>query len=493
MVPHAKPTQVDQANVRGMVTLPDRRSFLQHTACGLGAAALSQLLAEDGFARSTNEFSDPLHPRSPHFQPRAKRVIFLFMAGAPSQVDLFTPKPAMRRLHEQPIPASFLEGLDDSVLKANARVFASPRTFSKHGDCGMDFSDYLPNLATCADEVCMIRSVTTDTANHHPGQLLMNCGQPVFGLPSMGSWLSYGLGSECRDLPGFVVLLSKNGSGDLGGSSLWSNAFLPAVHRGVTFRSQGDSILHLSSPTGVTNRMQQERIAAIQQFNQLRMEQQPDSEIASRIASYELAYRMQVAAPDMLDLSGESAETLERYGVDDKVMGTYGRNCLMARRLVERGVRFVQLYHYTWDDHANLNVKLKENCQITEQPTATLIHDLRERGLLEDTLVVWGGEFGRTPMAEVRRGSSPGKEGRDHHPFSFTMLMAGGGVKAGFTLGDTDEIGYHVTEQPVHVHDIQATILHCLGVDHERLTFRHQGRDFRLTDVAGNVVRDILA
>ena len=239
--------------------------------------------------------------------------------------------------------------------------------------------------------------------------------------------------------------------------------------------------------------MQQERIAAIQQFNQLRMEQQPDSEIASRIASYELAYRMQVAAPDMLDLSGESAETLERYGVDDKVMGTYGRNCLMARRLVERGVRFVQLYHYTWDDHANLNVKLKENCQITEQPTATLIHDLRERGLLEDTLVVWGGEFGRTPMAEVRRGSSPGKEGRDHHPFSFTMLMAGGGVKAGFTLGDTDEIGYHVTEQPVHVHDIQATILHCLGVDHERLTFRHQGRDFRLTDVAGNVVRDILA
>ncbi len=472
--------------------LRQRRCFLQKTACGIGSMALGELLAQEGSTTPLTNLPDPLRPKPTHFQPRAKNVIFIFMAGAPSQLDLFNPKPKMKHLHGDPIPSSVLERLDDALIKGSARVFASPRKFTKHGQAGMDFSDYLPNLATCADELCMLRSVVSDTANHHPGQLLMNCGQPVFGLPSMGSWLTYGLGSESRELPGFVVMLSKNGSGDLGGSSLWSNAFLPATYRGVTFRSTGDAILHLSNPPGVSDPLQEERIATIRDLNQLRLDDFGDREIASRMASYELAFRMQAEAPELLDLSEESANTLEMYGVQNKMTGVFGRNCLMARRMVERGVRFVQLYHYTWDDHVDLNTKLKQNCEMTEQPTAALIKDLRQRGLLDDTLIVWGGEFGRTPMAEVRRGNAPGKEGRDHHPFGFTMLMAGGGIKPGFIFGDTDELGYHATDSPVHVHDLQATILHCLGLDHQRLTYRHQGRDFRLTDVAGNVIKEIL-
>jgi hypothetical protein len=483
-----------------------RREFLRHCACGLGTIGLSHLLASEGLTADTapspalngterrSSGTNPLAPRAPHFAPRAKNVIFLFMAGAPSQLDLFDPKPKMKELHGQPVPASIVAGLNDALIRGSARIFASPRTFTKHGQCGMEFSDYLPHLATCADEICMLRAVHTDVSNHHPGQLLVNCGQPRFGLPSMGAWVTYGLGSASQSLPGFVVLLSRSTpTGDLGGSALWGSGFLPASYRGVTFRSQGEPILHLSNPEGVSRATQRARLAAIQDLNRMRLAQTGDREIAARIASYELAFRMQSAAPELLDFSQEPQHTLDAYGINNETTRWFGSNCLLARRMVERGVRFVQLYHYTWDDHADLNRKLKHNCDMTEQPAAALIQDLRRRGLLDETLVVWGGEFGRTPMNEVRRGNSPGHEGRDHHPFAYTMLMAGGGVRGGQVIGKTDELGYHGIEDPVHVHDIQATILHLLGLDHKRLTYRFQGRDFRLTDVAGEVVAKALA
>ncbi len=464
-----------------------RRCFLQQSGCGLGSVALANLMAGQRSFAADNE-TPSLAPQAPHHQPTAKNVIFLFMAGAPSQLDLFDPKPEMQRLHGQPVPESFLKGLTDSLIKGSARVMASPRKFSRHGQSGMDFSDYLPRLATCADDLCMLRAMHTDVANHDPAQLLMQCGVPRFGLPSMGSWVTYGLGSESQELPGFIVLLSNNGPGDIAGTALWDNAFLPSTYRGVTFRSEGDPILHLASPPGFTRDEQRERLTVINDLNRTRQETQPDPEISSRIAAYELAFRMQAAAPDLVSFSNETKETLENYGIGDPKQDTFARNCLLARRMVERGVRFVQLYHYTWDDHSNLNDRLKMNCGKTDRPAAALIQDLKQRGLLDDTLVIWGGEFGRTPMNEVRRGNSPGAEGRDHHADAFTMLMAGGGVKGGQIIGETDELGYHPTKDPMHVNDLQATILHALGLDHERLTFRHQGRDHRLTDVAGQVI-----
>jgi len=470
-----------------------RRCFLERSGYGIGGMALAQLMAAEGQAARKTSPMDLLAPRSPHFAPRAKNVIFLFMAGAPSQLDLFDPKPKLVQLHNKPVPESFLSGLDDALIKGSARVWASPRPFRQYGQAGMAFSDYLPNMASCADHWCMVRSMVAEVSNHHPAQQMMNTGVPRFGLPSMGSWATYGLGSESKDLPGFVVLLSRNGSGDLGGTALWSNAFLPAAHRGVTFRSSGDAILHLGNPSGISRSQQTDRLAAIRQMNQLRFQQKQDPEILSRIASYEMAFRMQSSAPQLLDFADESQATLEEYGIEDEKSQWFGTNCLLARRMVERGVRFVQLYHYTWDDHSNLNKRLKSNCEMTERGVAALVKDLDRRGLLDETLVVWGGEFGRTPMYEVRRGTSPGSEGRDHHPFGFTMLMAGGGVKPGFIHGATDELGYHAVENPVTVHDLQATILHLLGLDHERLTYRFQGRDFRLTDVAGNVITEVIA
>jgi hypothetical protein len=474
-----------------------RRCFLRQAACGLGTIALAQLLQPSAAAEAPTPL-DPLAPKPPHFKPQAKNVIFLFMAGAPSQLDLFDPKPQMQRLHGEKVPESFLKGLNDSLIKGSARVMASPRRFSRHGQCGMDFSDYLPNLATCADELCMIRSMHTDTANHDPAQLLMQCGIPRFGAPSMGSWITYGLGSESANLPGFAVMLSNNGPGDIAGTALWDNAFLPPAYRGVTFRSQGEPILHLASPEGFTPARQRERLSAIGDLNRLRFAEQADPEIPARIAAYELAFRMQSAAPELVDFSRETKATLEAYGIGvgiekDATADAFARNCLLARRMVERGVRFVQLYHFTWDDHANLNANLKVNCDKTDRPAAALIHDLKQRGLLDETLVIWGGEFGRTPMNEVRRGNVPGREGRDHHTAAFTMLLAGGGVRGGQTIGRTDDLGYHAVEAPVHVHDLQATILHALGLDHEALTYRHQGRDHRLTDVAGEVVRKVFA
>jgi len=457
-----------------------RRRFLQETACGLGSIALWQLMADEAIAK-------------PHFAPRAKNVIFLFMPGAPSQLDLMDPKPAMQKYHGQPVPAHMLDGLDDGLIRGSARIFASPRTFRQYGQSGMAYSDYIPHLGKIADDICLIRSMHTDIANHTPAQLLMNCGLPIFGHPSMGSWVSYGLGSENQNLPGFVVMTSNSGSGIDAGTANWSSGFLPSEHRGVTFRASADPVLHLRSPKGVSAASQRARLDAIGDLNRIHQTKVGDPEIASRIAAYEMAFRMQSAAPELLDFSGETKATREMYGIDNDTTRAFSTNCLLARRMVERGVRFVQLYHSTWDDHSNLNTKLKENCDMTDRGAVALVMDLKQRGLLDETLVVWGGEFGRTPMNEVRRGNTLGKEGRDHHPFAFSMWLAGGGIKPGQIIGGTDELGYHITRDPIHVHDLQATLLHCLGLNHEHLTFRHQGRDFRLTDVSGEVMTNLLA
>ncbi len=479
--------------VPDILALEARRRFLRDCTGGLGVAALTQLLAQDGLQAETGLVDPAAVASSATVRPLAKRVIFIFMAGGPSQMDLFDPKPLTAKLHGQPVPTSFLTDLDDPLIKGSARVWASPRTFTKHGQCGMDFSDYLPHLATHADDLCMLRAVHTDVSNHHPAQLLMNCGTILFGHPSMGAWLTYGLGSDADDLPGFVVLLSNSGHGVDGGTSLWTNGFLPAKHRGVTFRSQGTPILHLSNPEGLSREAQRARLDAVRALNKERFSATGDTEIASRIASYELAFRMQMAAPELVDFSRETPSTLRMYGLNNERTRWFGSNCLLARRMAERGVRFIQLYHSTWDDHSNLNRNLKTNCDMTDRPAAALLRDLKQRGLLDDTLVIWGAEFGRTPMHEVRRGFAPGSEGRDHHPFAFTMLMAGGGVRGGQIVGATDELGYHGIESRVHVHDLQATILHCLGIDHTQLTYRHEGRDVRLTDVGGSVVTKILA
>ena len=480
-------------NEEQYLDIHNRREFFRYCAGGIGTLALSQLLDLEGLSALASEPPNPLAPRTPHYSPKVKNVIFLFMAGAPSQIDLVDPKPEMEKWHGKPVPASMMEDLKDPLIKSTATVMASPRTFRKYGECGMEFSDFLPYTGAVADELCMVHSMWTEVSNHHPAQLFMNCGTPNFGRPSMGSWVTYGLGSECQDLPGFIVMTSDSGQGIDGGSSNWSNGFLPSEYRGVTFRNTGDPVLYLSNPPGITRESQRARLDAIRDLNEMSLERKGDMEIASRIASYEMAFKMQMSAPDLLDFSDELPETLAMYGIDEEKTKPFGTNCLLARRMVERGVRFIQLYHSTWDDHAELNTKLETNCGMTDKPTGALIKDLKQRGLLDETLVIWGGEFGRTPMNEVRRGNTPGKEGRDHHPFAFSMWLAGGGIEPGQIVGKTDELGYHITEDPIHVHDLQATILHLLGIDHTKLTYRHQGRDFRLTDVGGKVVEKLLA
>ncbi len=466
-----------------------RRDFLRDCAGGVGMIALSQLLAGD--ARADAAPADPLAPRPPHFAPHAKNVIFLFMEGGPSQLDLFDPKPALAKLNGEPLPESMRKGVRFAFIKPTAKVWASQRPFRQYGQSGMSFSDWMPHMAGCADDLCMVRSMYSDQFNHHPGQLLLHCGSPLVGRPSMGSWLLYGLGSESRNLPGFVALTSGRGSSS--SSAIFSNGFLPSLYQGVPFSSSGDPIPYLSNPAGMTSDGQRARLDVIREINQLRQQDTGDVEIASRIASYELAFRMQAAAPELLDFSKESPATLASYGIDKEPTAAYARNCLMARRLVERGVRFVLVSHASWDDHSSLLSGHRKSCQITDQPAAALIQDLKQRGLLKDTLVVWGGEFGRTPLAQS---ISPGHEdqtGRDHHPDAFTMLLAGGGVKPGLVLGQTDELGMKVVEDKVHIHDLHATMLQCLGMNHLQLTYRYQGRNFRLTDVAGNVVRKMLA
>jgi hypothetical protein len=454
--------------------------------------AFFQLLAREGLAADASTVrANPLAPRKPHFPGKAKNVIFLFMEGAPSQIDLFDPKPELQKISGQPLPESLTKQVKLAFIKPSAAVLASPRKFERHGKCGMELSDYIPNLATVADDICLIRSMKTDAFNHHPGQLLLMSGSTQIGRPTLGAWVVYGLGSESQNLPGFVVLSS--GVGTSGGASNFSSGFLPSTYQGVMFRNTGDPILYLSDPPGVTKEMQRAELDVVRDLNEQRLAETGDAEIASRINSYELAFRMQMSGPELLDFSKESQATLDMYGVGKKPMHPFATNCLLARRMVERGVRFVMLMHASWDQHTYLNRELKKNCDITDQPTAALIKDLKQRGLLDSTLVIWGGEFGRTPMVEIRKTSDPENAGRDHHPLAYSMFLAGGGIRGGQVVGKTDDLGFNIVEDPIHVHDLQATALQCLGFDHTKLTYHYMGRDFRLTDVAGNVVNKLLA
>jgi hypothetical protein len=389
------------------------------------------------------------------------------------------------------LPPAMTKDLRLAFIKPTAAVLASPRTFTPHGQSGIEFSDYIPHIASCADDICMVRSMVTDAFNHHPGQLLLFTGSQQFGRPTMGAWVVYGLGSESQNLPGFVVLSS--GVGTSGGESNFASGFLPSSYQGVMFRTGPEPIVYLQTPEGITREQQRASLDVLRDLNQERLETTGDAEIASRIPSYELAFRMQAAGPDLLDFSKESPSTLDMYGVNAEKTRAFGTNCLLARRMVERGVRFVMLMHASWDQHTYRNRDLKKNCDITDGPTAALIRDLKQRGLLDSTLVLWGGEFGRTPMVEQRNTSDPENAGRDHHPFGYSMFMAGGGTKGGTVVGKTDELGFNVIEDKVHVHDLQATILNRLGFDHTKLTYKYMGREFRLTDVEGRVIEKMLA
>ena len=459
-----------------------RRDFFRCCVGGVGMMALADLLAAE---------LDPLAPRKPHFPGKARNVIFLFMEGAPSQMDLYDPKPELQKWHGRPLPPSETKDLKLAFIKPTASVLASPRTFKPVGQSGLELSDLMPNLATVADDLCVIRSMRSDAFNHHPGQLLLFSGHILAGRPTLGSWVVYGMGSEARNLPGFVVLSS--GVGTSGGSDNFSSGFLPSTYAGTNFRGSGDPILYLSNPDGISQTTQRTRLDALRDLNQQHQASTGDQEIASRIHSYELAFKMQMAAPDLLDFSKESQATLASYGIGQTATNAYGTNCLLARRMVERGVRFVMLMHASWDHHSEINKGLTRQCAATDQPVAALIKDLKQRGLLDSTLVVWAGEFGRTPMSEIRRPEEADNAGRDHHPEGFTLWLAGAGVKPGMVLGKTDPLGLRILEDPVHIHDLQATLLHLLGFDHTRLTYRHMGRDFRLTDVSGEVVKKILA
>ncbi len=465
------------------LALQNRRRFLSQVAGGIGAAALGDLLHAD----------DGPTVRQPHFSPKAKHVIYMFMEGGPSQYELFDPKPGLQAYHGKPLPESMTKDLQLAFVKPSAAVMASKFAFHRRGQCGMELSELLPEIGKCADDITLIRSMHTDAFNHHPGQLLLFTGSIQFGRPSLGAWATYGLGSESKNLPGFVVLTS--GRGTSGGSSNFGSGFMPSHHQGTVFRNSGDPILYLSNPAGVTPKFQRDTLDGISALNAHRYETTGDMEVASRIASYELAFRMQTAAPDLTDFSNEPRSIREMYGVDskDKDVRQFATNCLLARRLIERGVRFVLMMDASWDHHSELNKQLPIRCRKIDQATAALVRDLKQRGLLDETLLVWGGEFGRTPMVELRRPSDSENGGRDHHPNAFSMWAAGGGLRAGYTHGKTDDLCLNITEDPVHVHDLQATLLHCLGFDHTKLTYRHMGRDFRLTDVAGQVVRKLIA
>ena len=468
-----------------------RRHFFQECRLGLGTLALSTMLNEQTAGAAE---PDPYAPRRPHFTPRAKNVIFLFMAGGPSQFELFDPKPQLQKYHGQPIPDSFLQGkrfaFMNSFTKQKPKCLGTKRRFHRAGQCGAWISECLPHISQIADQCAFIHSMKTDVFNHAPAKIFMNTGSPQSGRPSMGAWVSYGIGSESRNLPGFVVLQSGP-RGPRGGNPLWGSGFLPTAHQGVPFRSGGDPIVNLSSPPGISPQRQREVLDVIRDLNQEHYQMVHDPEITTRIASYEMAFRMQSSAPELIDLSHESKQTLEMYGAT--VGGSsFANNCLLARRLVERGVRFVQLYHTDWDAHGdsvnNLDKGLDKVCQQVDRPTAALIADLKRSGLLDDTLVIWGGEFGRTPMGEIRDSI-----GRNHHIDAYTMFLAGGGVRPGISIGETDEFGFATVADQVHVHDLQATILHLLGIEHTRLIFRFQGRNFRLTDVYGNVVQKLIS
>jgi len=457
-----------------------RRWFLKDCGIGLANIALAQLLQRDALAAATNPFA----PKTPPLPIKAKRVIYLFQAGGPSHLELFDFKAELAKRDGQLPPAELLKDYRSAFINPNSALLAPKFKFGKHGQSGLELSEVLPHLSKVADDLCVIKSMQTDAVNHAPAQIMMNTGSQQFGRPSLGAWSLYGLGSEAENLPGYVVLSSAKGTS--GGASNWGCGFLPTIYGGTPFRSSGDPILYLSNPTGFDSELQRASLDTIERLNRKQLAASGDPEVAARIQGYEMAYRLQQSAPDLMDLSQESQATLDLYGIEGKKAG-YARNCLLARRLVERGVRFVQLFHEAWDQHGNLTNGVTANCRETDQPTAALIMDLKQRGLLEDTLVIWGGEFGRTPMVQG------GNDGRDHHIRGFTMFLAGAGVKRGLAYGETDEFGFNVIRDPVHVHDLHATILHLLGFDHTKLTYRFQGRDFRLTDVHGKVIEGILA
>jgi hypothetical protein len=471
-----------------------RRHFLQECGLGVGKIALGAMLT-DCFATSAaaaagpSSPADPLAPRAPHFKPTAKHVIHLFMAGAPSQLDLFDYKPELAKLEGKPLPPSVIGGQRYAFIRSDAGVLGPRFKFAKHGRCGRELAEVLPHLAGVVDELCFVDSVHTDQFNHAPAQIMFSTGFQQPGRPSMGSWVLYGLGSETQNLPAFVVM--STGAGISGGAALWSSGFLPTIYTGVRFRNQGDPILDVSNPVGIDAQLQRDSLDVLGALDRRQLRAIGDPEIATRIASYEMAYRLQTSAPELTDLRSESQSTLDLYGCNPS-KPSFARACLLARRMVERGVRFINVYHEGWDAHSDVTGNHKQHCGETDRASAALVKDLKQRGLLDETLVIWGGEFGRTPMVETNPALNRSL-GRDHHPQAFTIWMAGGGLKAGFSYGATDDLGFHVAEKPVHVYDLQATILHLLGLDHERLVYRFQGRDFRLTDVHGAVIKELLA
>jgi len=461
-----------------------RRWFFQQCGVGLGAIALGQLFKQDASAASPAS-TNPLAPRQPHFPAKAKNVIFLFMAGAPSHLELFDYKPELAKWNGKLPPAELVKGYRAAFINPNSTLLGPKFKFERYGQSGAEVSELLPHFSEIVDDVAIVKSMYTEAFNHAPGQIFMNTGTQQFGRPSMGAWVTYGLGSESSELPAYVVF-SSGTKGTSGGASNWGSGFLPSVYQGVLLRSSGDPVLYLSNPKGVDRQMQRDSLDAINDLNQKHLDLVGDPEIATRINSYEMAYRMQSSAPELMDISKEPKDILDLYGAEPG-KSSFANNCLLARRLVQRGVRFVQLFHEAWDQHGNLVNDLKKNCHDTDRACAALVKDLKQQGMLKDTLVVWGGEFGRTPMVQG------GDDGRDHHPNCFTMWLAGGGIKPGITLGESDEFGFNATRDRVHVHDLHATLLNLLGFDHTKLTYRFQGRDFRLTDVSGEVVDKLIA
>ena len=459
-----------------------RRGLLQHSGAGLGAVALASLMGESAPAAKPG----PLAAKQPHFAARAKHVIFLHMVGAPSHLDLFENKPVLKKYDGQLCPQRYLEGQRFAFLRGHPKLLGTPYKFTRHGDSGIELSELLPHLAGVADEMAMIKTVHTDQFNHGPAQLFFHTGFPRFGRPTIGSWTSYGLGSQNDNLPSFVALITGSIGG--AGNAMWGSGFLPTLHQGVEFRSKGDPVLFLSNPPGIDAADRRKIVDSIKYLNRQQLLDVGDPEIETRINQYELAYRMQTSVPELMDISKESKQTHKMYGTQPG-KASFANNCLLARRLVEKGVRFVQLMDQGWDHHGSVFSALPKKTRQVDRPIAALIRDLKQRGLLDETLIVWGSEFGRTPMLQNDRA----KAGRDHHKDAFCVWMAGGGIKGGVTVGKTDELGYYPVEDSVSMHDFHATILHLLGMDHERLTFKFQGRDYRLTDIAGEVVRKVVA
>ncbi|MBM81997.1 MAG: sulfatase [Planctomycetaceae bacterium] len=475
-----------------------RRQLFGRTSVGIGTAALASLMSNDSQPLTAQEKQSMGLAELPHFPPKAKRVIYMLQNAAPSHVDLFDYKPTIQKMHGQQIPDSVQQGKRFSTMTGGQKdrpVLAPITKFQQRGESGAWVSSFLPKTASIADDLCFIKSMHTEQVNHAPAITFFLTGSEMPGRPSMGAWLSYGLGSEAEDLPGFVVMTSRDKQASCGQifyDHYWSSGFLPSRFQGVKFRGSGDPVLYLSNPNGMTRTMRRGILDDLAALNELKYQELGDPEIVTRIAQYEMAYKMQASVPDLTDFSKEPKHVLERYGPDVHIQGSYAWNCLMARRLSERGVRFVQLMHAGWDQHRNLNSQLKIQCQDTDAPSAALVMDLKERGLLDDTLVIWGGEFGRTPFLQGKISDKP-RWGRDHHPYAFTIWMSGGGIKRGFSYGASDDFAFNAVEDKVHVHDFQATVLHLLGIDHEQFTHRFQGRRFRLTDVHGEVVRPILA